>query len=283
MTVHRLTTTDSLQTLAARYYGDAGRWREIATANNLRPPYVSNDQVDQFGALLAVLALPGAVQAGALSFTLAGADVAFVRPGARLYFSQTTPSGASWSDAALVASYDSAAISLVDPLVNGYAAGVLVRVFAPPGELNGRVAVPGDSLVIPTLGDATNKSTVAEDRFLRDLACDDAGRITIGNEGDLVIVSGQDNLTQQLRNRLRCELGSMPRHAAYGCAAQAYVGNASGPALAVLLQGALALALAGDPRVGNVEQVGVKIVGDLIEVSARVLALNEGVDLSLVV
>jgi phage baseplate assembly protein W len=284
MTVHRLTTTDSLQGLAARYLGSHTRWREIAEANELRPPYISSDPIDQFGALLASYALVGPVLAGARSFTLSGADAAFVRAGARLYLRHGTPSGASWSDVATVASYDSAAISLLDPLSNGYVAGVALLVFAPLGELAGRVAQPGDTLVIPgTTGGAATSIFAVDDRFGRDLSTDAAGRLLLSTEGDLVIVGGKENLIQQLRNRLRCERGAMVRHPDYGCNAHAYVGAVNGPTLAVLLQSALSLALSNDSRVGSVEQVGVAIDGEAIDVSARVLALNEAVDLAIVV
>lgn len=283
MTVHRVSTTDTLPILAARYYGSANRWREIAVANDLRPPYISEQPLDQYGALLASYPITVAIAAGALSFPLAGASVGFVRTGARVVLQQQIASGMNWSDVAIVASYDSAAITLEQPLANSYSVGVALLVFEPVGELRGAVAKPGDTLIIP--GDTDNAAQIltAEDRFGRDLAVDDGGRLLLDAQGDIAVTSGKANLLQQLRNRLRCERGTMPRHPSYGCTAQSYIGEASAATLPTLLQSALALALSEDPRVGSVEQVGVVFVNDLVDVSARVVAKNEAIDLSLVV
>lgn len=283
MTVHRVSTTDTLAGISARYFGTASRWREIVTANDLRPPYLSSDPIDQFGPLLAAYTLGGPLLAGSVSFVLSDADPAFVRAGAVLWLYQSTPAGESWSDRAVVASFDSAAVTVQSPFAHSYASGIAVQVFPPTANLRGSVAAPGSTLIIPSLVASQLAQFSADDRFGQDLANDQGGRLLISAEGDLVIVGGKDNLIQQLRNRLSCEQRALIRHPDYGCTAAGYIGQANGPTLAVLLQSALALALASDSRVGSVEQVGVTVGEEAIDVSARVLALNEAIDLSLLV
>lgn len=282
MTIHRVRTTDTIARLAARYLGDAGRWREIATANGLRYPYISDDPLVQYGPRLAVYQLPDAVNIGQRLIPLPGAELALIRPGVRFVVSRVDEYGTTTTDASLVDAYDGNSLTLAEPLAAPYPAGSQIEVYIPPGEIVGRVARPGEALIIP---DAVDQATAAEqaedDRFGRDLAVDEAGLLRLTTIGDLAVVAGVANLAQQLRHRLQTPRGALARHGAYGCDMHAYIGQASGPTLVVLIQAAIAQALIDDPRVANVESVSVAQLGERLEAVVQVTAQSERVALTI--
>lgn len=280
--IHRLLTSDTLAGLAARFYGDPTRWREIVTANELRPPYISSDPLDQYGAALASYLSPLPIAAGQLTIAIAG-DARILRPAARVIFMRQTTSGAQLMDVCLVANFAAGVLTLQTPPTNYYPAGTALRIYAPAGALRGMVAKPGDSIIIPGIGNQTANTSTADDRYGRDLRCDAQGRLLLTDAGDLDLLDGVANLAQQLRNRLLCERGAMVRHPAYGCDAPAYVGQTTGPTLAALLQGAVASALTDDPRVASVSGITVSTELDSIVVAARVQAQGDSVDISIAV
>jgi len=278
MQTHLIRTTDTLTGIAARYYGDATRWREIAAANDLRPPYISADPLDQYGPALLRQALGAPIAAGQLTIAIAG-DAAILRPGARVVLDRTLTSGDRLLDVCAIASYAAGALTLAAAPANAYPIGSVLRVYPPAADLRGVVARPGDRLLVPDVGtDATTTTDVA-DRYGRDIMADRFGRLTLTAAGDLGLIAGLANLAQQLRHRLRCERGAMVRHPSYGCPAQAYIGQATGPALTALLQSAIAEALTDDPRVGSVGGVDVVTTGEAVLVTAHVVAAGETLDL----
>lgn len=77
---------DTLQAIALRELGDAGRWAELVALNGLRPPYLSalpdREGVLQYGQLLRVPAAQTVVSAQASPDELFGIDVALDGSGA---------------------------------------------------------------------------------------------------------------------------------------------------------------------------------------------------------
>lgn len=281
MSIHRVRTSDTVTTLAARYLDDASRWREIVTANELRFPYISDDPLAQYGPRLAAYALGDVATIGQRLIALPGADVALVRAGVRVVLIHRDETGALFVDTHLADAFNGNSLTLRDPLTANYPAGTTVAIYAPPGEVAGRVARPGDMLIIPDGAEQTADSTITSDnRFGRDLACDANGYLQGTSSGDLAVVDGSANLVQQLRHRLQTPRGELIRHPLYGCDMHNYVGQAAAPTLAILIQAAVAQALVDDPRVARVEGVSVRQRGDQIEALVNVEARNERIALT---
>lgn len=280
-TTHRVLIGDTLPALAARYLGDAQRWREIVVANNLRPPYISSEPLAQYGVFLARYALAVTASGGQRSIVLSGADPSLLRPGVQLVVQRYTTAGQRLLDAPLLESFSSDAATLARELAHSYPAGTEVLIYPPPGELQGVVARPGDALVIPSQDETPSTTIERDDRFGRDLACNERGHLSLTPTGDLAVAAGLANFYQQLRLRLRCEPGSLTRHSTYGCQAHAYIGQVNGPVLGLLVQSALALAIGADPRVSSVEAVSATVRGDVITAQVQVVARGEAIDLSL--
>lgn len=276
--IHRIHTSDTIATIAARYYGDATRWREIVTANGLRYPFISVDPLDQFGGLLASYTTAGAIAPGQLTIAITG-DASLLQPGARVVLAQLHPGGSLQLDATTIASYTAGALTLTSAPANSYVAGSLLRVYPAPGEIVGRVAQPGEQLIIP--GVDTTAAATAADPYGCDVQAED-GRIIMSPTGDLALVDGLANMRQAIRNRLLCERGAMVRHGAYGCDAPGYIGQITGPTLVALMQAAVASAISADTRVGEVESVEVEIAGEVVTVSARVY-IGEIIDIITIV
>src|SRR5215212_3135475 len=52
ITHYKLKASDTLEGLAGRFLGDAGRWPQIVTTNKLRPPFISSNPLDFIGPVL---------------------------------------------------------------------------------------------------------------------------------------------------------------------------------------------------------------------------------------
>lgn len=276
MTVHQLTTSDTLHSLAVAYYGDAGQWRAIAQANDLRPPYISDDPLLQYGALLATLTLDLPAAPGQTQITLASSSP-LLRPGMRLVFTRRQADGAQIIEAATLASSSGRLAALQEPLTQPHPAQTTIRVHPPPLAVAGRVARPGETLLIP--GGSTSERS-ANDRYGRDLAVDPEAGILFTPEGDIATVGGVANLQQQMRHRLIVSPGGLLRHPDYGNGAQAYVGRESTAAIRALMQSQLATSALDDPRIVSVEQVVITASGTTVTASARLIAASDIVDLS---
>lgn len=283
MQTHTVHTGDSLPAIAARYYGDASRWRDLVVANNLRPPYISTDPLDAFGDLQSTAPLVTEATAG--SRVLLVAPTTLVRVGAQLVLYVTASDGTAVIRATTVEQANAGALTLTTPLPQTVRAGTPVLLFPPASEVRGAVAQPGTVLRIPDTDAAPASApptpTASDNRYLRDLAAVD-GRLVLIN-GDLALAAGLTNLQQQLSHRMRSEQGALYRHPTYGTSVYSYVGQASTPTLALLVQAALALAVARDPRVAAVERVDADAAGDVVTATVVVRAAQDTTTLTLTV
>lgn len=102
------------------------------------------------------------------------------------------------------------------------------------------------------------------------------GRLVINEDGDLDVVSGTENLVQQLRHRINTPRGQLRRHPEYGCLIWRLQGGVSGPVANALAAEYVKSTLLSDYRVSTVNSVDAVVTGDAIRVVASAEAIAGG-------
>lgn len=136
----------------------------------------------------------------------------------------------------------------------------------------GRVAMYGATLVVPGGSSIPGLSPDPADAMGTDVALVD-GFLTVSG-GDLALVSGEANLVQALRNRLRSWDGDLMWHPVYGNKAHRLLGAGAGPATAFLASKYVRACLLSDPRVSKVTSATATVLGDEIRVDAVVVPIS---------
>lgn len=102
-------------------------------------------------------------------------------------------------------------------------------------------------------------------------------QLTVGEDGDLAVFSGADNLRQQLKHRVDTPRGQLRRHPEYGCMIWRLKGTVNGPTAGMLGAEYVKAALAADYRIASVESATAEVAGDSIRITARAQAIEGGV------
>ena len=95
--------------------------------------------------------------------------------------------------------------------------------------------------------------------------------------GDIAILSGADNLRQQLQHRIDTPRGQARRHPDYGCLVSRLKGKVNGPAAGLMAAQYVKSALQADYRVARVEYSQADVLGDGIKVTAKAVAIGGGI------
>lgn len=101
-------------------------------------------------------------------------------------------------------------------------------------------------------------------------------RLVADGNGDLSVVSGLDNLRQQLQHRIDTPRGQARRHPDYGCLVWRLLGAVNGPTAGAMGAEYIKSTLLADYRVSEVESATAEVSGDLIRVTARAQAIEGG-------
>lgn len=112
--------------------------------------------------------------------------------------------------------------------------------------------------------------------YERDAAMVDK-RLVVGDDGDLAVVSGADNLRQQIKHRVDTPRGQARRHPEYGCLIWRLQGKVNGPTAGMLGAEYVKAALRADYRVASVESATAEVIGDAVRITARARAIDGGV------
>lgn len=99
-------------------------------------------------------------------------------------------------------------------------------------------------------------------------------QIVAGHGGDLQVVSGVDNLHQQLSHIVVTPRGQAKRHPDYGCMIWRLIGKANGPTAGLLGAEYVRSALRSDYRVLSVDESKTTISGDSLRITAKVVATD---------
>lgn len=89
-------------------------------------------------------------------------------------------------------------------------------------------------------------------------------RLLLDETGDIAVVAGVKNLTQQLRHRINTPTGQARRHPAYGCRIHELRGKVNGPLAAHLAREYLKTAVKAEYRIASIRSVVGSSEGDVI-------------------
>lgn len=149
-----------------------------------------------------------------------------------------------------------------------------------PEEASDAVLLTGSMIRIPA---PTGISVDAAERaqvYERDCRMVKRRLVDDGN-GDIAVVSGTDNLTQQLKHRIDTPRGQLVRHPDYGCLVWQLQGKVTGPAASLLGAQYVKSAIQADYRISSVISSTAEVNGDVTRITASAEAIAGGkVDIS---
>lgn len=134
----------------------------------------------------------------------------------------------------------------------------------------------GSLIKVPAPAGFATEPQQANDVYGRDCEMQ-AKMLAADADGDLAVLSGVDNLRQQLEHAITTPTGQASRHPDYGCMVWLLQGQVNGPIAAMLGQGYVSATLAADYRVSSVESATAEADGDVLRISARAVAIEGAV------
>jgi phage baseplate assembly protein W len=141
-------------------------------------------------------------------------------------------------------------------------------------------AIPGkvllaaqDTLLVPTSAPVATGVADAPDVFGTDCLLV-AGQITGSPIGDVLTVSGPDNLKQALELRLGTRPRELVYHPDYGNRAYLLVGRGNTPLNEQLAASWVAASIRADPRVSSASDVKATTTGDVLAATGIAIAIN---------
>ncbi|WOL24231.1 hypothetical protein fHeYen801_021 [Yersinia phage fHe-Yen8-01] len=142
------------------------------------------------------------------------------------------------------------------------------------------VLLTGSLIRVPAPAGLYSDKTDYDQIFERDVKMNN--RRMQAENGDLAIVSGIPNLSQQLNHRIRTPMGQLVRHPQYGCRVFSLFGKVTGPLKTILAAEYVKVAIKGDYRVARVDSVKATTNGDATSVRADLQAIaGAALDLSI--
>lgn len=93
-------------------------------------------------------------------------------------------------------------------------------------------------------------------------------RLSLDATGDIAVVAGVSNLTQQLQHRINTPTGQLRRHPQYGCRIHELRGKVNGPLAAHLGAEYLKVAIKAEYRIASIRQLSASSEGDVIRATA---------------
>lgn len=131
-----------------------------------------------------------------------------------------------------------------------------------------RVLLTGQSLLVPA---PTAQTAIGDPDPARlfDTDCVLSRGLLEADNGDFAVVSGLDNLRQQIVHRVITERGDMLWHPRYGCLVRRLIGVVNGSAAGILAAKYVEATIKQDLRVKRVNQVTAKMEGDTLRIEAE--------------
>lgn len=144
-----------------------------------------------------------------------------------------------------------------------------------PARVTDGVLLTGAFLKVPAPVGVARVSDPTGQVFERDVLM--VGRqLSDDGQGDFSVVSGADNLGQQLRHRIDTPKGQLARHPGYGCSVYRLIGKVNGPTADAMAVGYVKAALLSEYRVRSIVSLKATASGDAAKVAATVETIAGG-------
>jgi hypothetical protein len=137
-----------------------------------------------------------------------------------------------------------------------------------PARVSAGVLLTGTHIRVPAAAGFSDADNFDNDAVYESDCKIVDGKLEDDGAGDFAILSGVDNLSQQLSHRITTPMGQARRHPEYGCRIYRLVGDVNGPAAARLGAEYVRASLLGDYRVNSVPTSEASVVGDVVRISA---------------
>ena len=147
-------------------------------------------------------------------------------------------------------------------------------------EVSSRVIQYGQLIRVPAPAGITARTEVEPGQvYERDILMKNR-RLRLDDSGDIAVVAGVKNLTQQLRHRINTPTGQLRRHPAYGCRIHELRGKVNGPLAAHLAREYLKTAIKAEYRISRILSLETSSEGDVIRAAATGEAIaGDSIDL----
>lgn len=235
-----------------------GTWdiNALATLNNLRYPYISDEPKDQLAhakGSLQVVSYPANGNTMVISninnLSILPLDTLYledwaIAKGEVLFIQNVAQSGSNLS------------LTFTSNMQNVYTNSVMATLFVNQENVTTKVLKTGDTLYIPDNPDVVMLNDQVSDGLGTDLKVDDAGHI-MNITGSWETVSGVDNVIQAVKMRLRTEYGALLLHPTYGNRMFELEGEQSEPYYWSLVQTFCYQCIMQDPRVDEITDLAV--------------------------
>ncbi len=267
--LYRIRQLDDLPSIAAKITGSAANWQAIATYNQLRAPYISDNPQDQYGNPLTQGTLSASLAVGSSAVSLPGANAQVITQGTLLYLQTLGASGPVY-EALPVLSFDQSTYvaALSGSTANAYPQGATWIIFPVPMDVTTKVLAVGGLLHIPQALATTSNQVTTPDNFLGTDIALAGGQVSFAN-GDLQTVSGSPNLQQALQNRFRTPQGADPYHPTYGSKLPLLIGDVNEPHYSTLAKLYVRETAMQDPRIADVLSSAVARAGNATTIAVQ--------------
>lgn len=142
-----------------------------------------------------------------------------------------------------------------------------------PAQASKRVLLAGGVIVVPAARAIVGAQTDPDKVF--DIDCRlRKGLLEADESGDIQIISGRENLKQQLVHRVETDKGALLFHPEYGCSIRRILGVINGPTAAILGAQYVKSALLSDFRVSEVTKSAAEVVGDVTRIEAEITPIS---------
>ena len=279
MIVHVLTFTDTLQSIAYRYFGDYEMWRRIVEYNGLDYPYFTKDpnfETTRKASGDVLFTLPSEVEEEV--FIIPKNTIVSDDERVRRY--RTTQKGiiAIGSDVTRVPVISEvegdlgniAAYKINTVVTTEFFEGVVPSVLNTQPFINGRVLkvlFVGDNLFIPIEEhDDSNRDNLISLYARNDFGFSDDNDLDIDEKGDIKVVNYINKVKQRVEHRIHTLKGELYRHADFGSNVGVLVGR-NEPFIENLIRMDIMENLSGEFFIDNVEVVDVVKKGTKIRAS----------------
>ncbi|ELK5289400.1 hypothetical protein Q6670_004068 [Salmonella enterica] len=152
-----------------------------------------------------------------------------------------------------------------------------------PAQESAKVILSGNLIRVPAPAGQNPRSDAEPGQiYERDIKMENR-RLVLDQYGDIAVVAGVANLSQQLRHRINTPTGQARRHPQYGCRIHELRGKVNGPLAAHLAREYMRTAIKAEYRIARIvsvvatseadviraEAVGEAIAGDSLDLTVR--------------